>query len=71
MAVVEQLARAALWRDTAAMGVRTRGYDLAAYLRDHTADRAARHDATRVIERWNRAITADADRRRLAKEVSG
>src|ERR1700674_2728736 len=43
------------------MGVRTRGYDLAAYLRSHAADQAARDDAMRVIERWNRAIASGRD----------
>src|SRR3984893_5516993 len=45
------------------MGVRTRGHDLAAYLRDHAADQAARDEAARVIERWNRAIDAGRDTR--------
>ncbi|HXL84785.1 MAG TPA: hypothetical protein VN989_11800, partial [Casimicrobiaceae bacterium] len=44
-----------------AMGVRTRGNDLAAYLRDHAADQAARDDAARVIERWNRALATGRD----------
>ena len=43
------------------MGVRTRGHDLAAYLRDHAADQAARDDAARVIERWNRALATGRD----------
>ena len=38
------------------MGVRTRGYDLAAYLRNHAADQAAQDDAARVIDRWNRDL---------------
>src|ERR1700730_6837646 len=43
------------------MGVRTRGHDRAAYLRDHAADQAARDDAVRVIERWNRALATGRD----------
>jgi hypothetical protein len=43
------------------MGVRTRGHDLAAYLRTNTADQAARDDAARVIERWNGALAAGRD----------
>jgi hypothetical protein len=43
------------------MGVRTRGYDLAAYLRNHAADQAARDHAARVIERWNRALGSGRD----------
>jgi hypothetical protein len=43
------------------MGVRTRGHDLAAYLQNHAADQAARDDAMRVIERWNRDLAAGRD----------
>src|ERR1700730_11298021 len=41
------------------MGARTRGHDLAAYLRNHAADQAARDEAMRVIERWSRDLIAD------------
>src|ERR1700716_2527825 len=43
------------------MGVRTRGHDLSAYLQNHAADQAARDDAMRVIERWNRDLAAGPD----------
>src|ERR1700680_2141140 len=45
------------------MGVRTRGHDLAAYLQNHAADQAARDDAMRVIERWNRDLAGGHTRR--------
>src|SRR6202521_761926 len=40
------------------MGVRTRGYDIAASLRSSAADVAARDQARRVVERWNAALAA-------------
>jgi hypothetical protein len=43
------------------MGVRTRGYDIAASLRAGAADEAARADAARVIERWNAALATGRD----------
>jgi hypothetical protein len=38
------------------MGVRTRGYDMSASLRSCAADVAARDEARRVVERWNRVL---------------
>ena len=43
------------------MGVRTRGDDKAASLRAGATDEAARDDAARVIERWNRALASGRD----------
>jgi hypothetical protein len=43
------------------MGVRTRGLDIAAYLRREAADKAAREEALRIVERWNAAIAARRD----------
>jgi hypothetical protein len=43
------------------MGVRTRGYDIAASLRSNAADAAALDEARRVIKRWNRALAAARD----------
>jgi hypothetical protein len=43
------------------MGVRTRGLDIAAAIRQAAADRAARDEAARVTERWNTAIAAGHD----------
>jgi hypothetical protein len=40
------------------MGVRTRGLDIAAAIRQATADHAAHDEAVGVIERWNTAIAA-------------
>src|ERR1700674_3373186 len=40
------------------MGVRTRGYDIAASLRSSAADVAARDEARRVVERWNATLAA-------------
>ena len=40
------------------MGVRTRGYDIAASLRSSAADVVARDQARRVVERWNAALAA-------------
>ena len=34
------------------MGVRRRGYDIAAYVRTYAADKAARDEALRVVELW-------------------
>jgi hypothetical protein len=47
--------------DTAPMGVRTRGHDIAVSLRSSAADAAARDEARRVIERWNRDLAAGRD----------
>jgi hypothetical protein len=43
------------------LGVRTRGLDIAAYLRREAADRAARDEALCVVERWNSAVAAGRD----------
>jgi hypothetical protein len=43
------------------MGIRTRGLDIAAYLRREAADKAARDEAVRVVERWNVAIAVGRD----------
>lgn len=43
------------------MGVRTRGLDIAAYLRRDAASAAAREEAARVVEHWNAAIAAGWD----------
>jgi hypothetical protein len=40
------------------MGVRTRTFDMIAAMRREAADRAKRDEAVRVVECWNRAITA-------------
>jgi hypothetical protein len=38
-----------------------RSQELAARMRADAADKAAREEATRVVERWNRHIAADKD----------
>ena len=43
------------------MGVRTRRYDIASYLRISAADVAARDEARRVIETWNQELAAGRD----------
>jgi hypothetical protein len=43
------------------MGIRTRGLDIAAYLRREAADKAAREEALRIVERWNATIAAGRD----------
>jgi len=43
------------------MGGRTRGYDIAAFLRTGTADKAVWDDAACVAERWNKALAAGRD----------
>jgi hypothetical protein len=43
------------------MGVRTRSLDMIAAMRREAADRAARDEAARVVERWNKAIAAGRD----------
>jgi hypothetical protein len=60
-AVTSGLALLPLFVDTAPMGVRTRGHDIAASLRTSAADEAARDEALRVIERWNRALGSGSD----------
>jgi hypothetical protein len=59
--VTSVLALLALFVDTAPMGVRTRGHDIAASLRSGAADAAARDEAGRVVERWNLALAAGRD----------
>jgi hypothetical protein len=54
--VASGLALLPLFVDTPPMGVRTRGYDIAASLRTGAADLAAQAEARRVIERWNRTL---------------
>jgi hypothetical protein len=43
------------------MGVRTRRYHIAAYLRASAADAETRDEARRVVERWNQEIAAGRD----------
>jgi hypothetical protein len=43
------------------MGVRTRGFDIRRSMLALAADRAARDDAARVVERWNRAVAGNRD----------
>jgi hypothetical protein len=43
------------------MGVRTRSLDMIAAMRREAADKAARDEAARVVERWNKAIAAGRD----------
>jgi hypothetical protein len=45
----------------APMGVCTRGLETAAHLRRAAADRARCEEAVRMIETWNKAITAGRD----------
>jgi hypothetical protein len=47
--------------DTAAMGVRTRGLDIAIAAKRQVADAAARAEAKAVIERWNEQLSASRD----------
>jgi hypothetical protein len=43
------------------MGIRRRGYDLAAFVRAYAANHAARAEAEGVVQRWNDAIATGAD----------
>jgi hypothetical protein len=43
------------------MGIRRRSYDIAAFVRNYTADAAARAEAVRTVERWNEHIASDPD----------
>jgi hypothetical protein len=43
------------------MGVRTRTLDMIASMRREAANQAARSEAVRVVERWNKAIAAGED----------
>jgi hypothetical protein len=43
------------------MGIRRRGYDIAAFVRAYAADKAARDEATRVVELWNADLAAGRD----------
>jgi hypothetical protein len=43
------------------MGVRTRGFDIRKSMLALAADRAARDEAARVVDRWNRAVAACRD----------
>ena len=47
--------------DTDAMGVRTRGLDIANNAKRQVADAAARAEAKGVIERWNEQLAASRD----------
>jgi hypothetical protein len=60
-AVASGLALLPLFVDTAPMGVRTRGHDIAASLRSRAADVAARDEARHVVERWNREFATGSD----------
>jgi hypothetical protein len=48
-------------RDTAAMGVRTRGLDIATNAKRQVADAAARAEAKGVVERWNEQLATSRD----------
>jgi hypothetical protein len=43
------------------MGIRRRGYDLAAFVRAYAANQAAQDEAAQVVERWNKAIPPGRD----------
>jgi hypothetical protein len=43
------------------MGIRRRGYDLAAFVRAYAANKIARDEASRIVQRWNDAIATGAD----------
>jgi hypothetical protein len=47
--------------DTSAMGIRTRGLDIKAGAARLAADRAARAEATALIDRWNEQLAAGRD----------
>jgi hypothetical protein len=43
------------------MGIRRRGYDLAAFVRAYAANQASRDEAAGVVQRWHEAIATGAD----------